>query len=168
MSWPACSQAAAAAPPFTAGDGLDDALAAGDELRVRRHDVDHQALVDPAELDHQLRGQHVQRDLLRGAGGHAGRAGQELGAGMEEDRDLGLGQQWCGRVVGQRHRQRTGRPCGRLRGTGEGRGPDAATAMTTSAGRGSRSRMARARRGIVLRTLERANERVAAAGHEID
>src|SRR4051812_49392287 len=66
-----------------AGDRLDDALAAVDELGVGRDDVDHEALVDPAELGHQLGREQVQRDLLRGAGGHAGGAGEELGSGVQ-------------------------------------------------------------------------------------
>ena len=53
---------------------------AGAQLVVRGVDVDHQVPVRLAEPDHRDRREHVQDELLGGAGLQPGRAGEDLGA----------------------------------------------------------------------------------------
>ncbi len=75
------------------------------QLGVGRLHVDHQAFVDAPEPDHQQGRKQVQRDTLRRACVHAGRAGDRLRTGLEEDRMLGFFQKRRAAVVGDAHGQ---------------------------------------------------------------
>ena len=70
------------------------------QLVVHGLHVDHQALVDPPEQDHHQRREQIERDALRGAGLHAGRSGDRLGAGVEPDRVVGFREQRRIAIVG--------------------------------------------------------------------
>ena len=58
------------------------------ELVVRRAQIDHQVAERLAEPDHRARRDHVEHELGRGAGLHARRAGDDLGAGDRQDEDV--------------------------------------------------------------------------------
>jgi hypothetical protein len=59
------------------------------QLAVAGHHVNHEVGVRAAEPDHDRRGQRVEHQLLRGAGLHAGRAGDRLRAGVDRDVHVG-------------------------------------------------------------------------------
>ena len=83
---------------------LDDPGRAVAQLLVGHADVDHQVPVGLAEPDHRQRREHVQHELLRGAGLQARRAGDELRADEHLDRVLDRGAERASR------RCRRGRP----------------------------------------------------------
>ena len=86
---PAAASAAAAVGLGGAGHRGDDARGAAAQLGVVGDDVDHVAVVDVAEPEADQRREHVERDLLGGAGAHAGRARHHLRAGVEQDGHVG-------------------------------------------------------------------------------
>ena len=83
---PVVSSAARAAGSSVAGDGGDDAGGAVAQLDVGGDDVDHVAVVHVPEPDAGQRRDQVERDLLGGGGAEPGRAGDDLRAGVEQDR----------------------------------------------------------------------------------
>ena len=77
------ARAGASAAPEMAATMRGGAVA---ELGVVGDEVDHVAVVDVAEAERRQRRDQVERDLLRRARAHPRRAGDDLGAGVEEDR----------------------------------------------------------------------------------
>ena len=75
-------------PRGGAGRAPDDAAHAGAELVVRGDDVDHQVPERLAEPDHRDRRDHVEDELLRGAGLEPRRSREDLRP--DDDRDLVL------------------------------------------------------------------------------
>ena len=83
---PVFSSSACGVGLAAAGDRGDDARGAVAQLDVVGQQIDHVAVMDMAEMDGGQRRQHVERDLLRRAGAHAGRAGDHLRRRGEQDR----------------------------------------------------------------------------------
>jgi hypothetical protein len=67
------------------GGLFENTDAAFEEFCVLRAEVDHQVAVDVAEASHGSGGEHVQNHLLRGAGFHAGGAGDNFRTDFGED-----------------------------------------------------------------------------------
>ena len=70
------------------------------QLDVVGREIDHVAVMHMAEMDGGQRRQHVERDLLGGAGAHARRAGDELRRRREQDGDVGRREQRRAVIVG--------------------------------------------------------------------
>src|ERR1043165_3319154 len=71
--------------------GGEDAGSAVAEFVVGGAQVDHEVLVDAAGADHEGGGDGVECELSRGAGLHACGAGEDFGAGVEDDEVVGGG-----------------------------------------------------------------------------
>ena len=69
--------------------GHQHANAALNQLGVLHVHVDHQVLVHVAKPRHRAGGDHVQHHLLRGAGLHARRSGNNFGPNFGHDADVG-------------------------------------------------------------------------------
>jgi len=73
------------------GDGGDDAGGAVTEFLVGGAEIDHEVLIDAAALDHERGGDDVEGHFGGAAGLHAGGAGEDFGAGGEDDEMVGIG-----------------------------------------------------------------------------
>ena len=65
--------------------------------------------MDMPEPGHHQAGEEAERRLLRRAGIHARRARDHLGAGVEQDRMIGVSEERRAGIVGDRDDQRAGR-----------------------------------------------------------
>ena len=138
---------------------------------VRRLHIDHQPLIDMPEPDHHQRRQQGQRDTLRGAGLHAGRAGDRLGAGIEPDRVVGFVEDRRVRVVGDADGQRPARSGfaqtaerERRRAAGRDRDQRVPARRSRAARRARRPRRSRPRRPRPRAAARRARRPSAAPG----
>jgi hypothetical protein len=153
--------AAAASEPH------EDRLASPHQLLVDGLQINHQALVHAPEQDHHQRRQKVQRDALRGAGFHPGRAGNRLGAGLEQDRMIRFGQHRRAAVVGDADGQGAVRlglaqTSERERRRAAGCDRDEHVALADAMTPNEQTRLL----GLVLGAFDRLQQRVLAAGHE--
>ena len=64
-------------------------MARCEELFVFRGDVDHEVAVDVAEARHGGGGDHVENHFVGGAGLHAGGSGEDFGADLGDDGEVG-------------------------------------------------------------------------------
>ena len=147
------------------GELGDHLLAPLGELGVAGLHLDHHAAVDAPEADHHQRRQQIERDALGRAGVHAGRAGDRLGAGRQQDRMIGVDEQRRAGVVGDADRQAPRRRASRMQVKVNGVVPLAAVAMRTSVASTPCSSMSSAARAdVVLGALDGLRHRLVAAG----
>src|SRR6201981_2960321 len=71
------------------GGVLEDGDSALGKLAVLQTQIDHEVAVDVAETGHGASGNHVQNHLLGGAGFHAAGTGQDFGADVGDDGEMG-------------------------------------------------------------------------------
>ena len=148
----------------------DDAPDPGAELVVRRRDVDHEVAERLAEADHRDRREHVEDELLGRSRLEARRAGEELGADLDDDRVLDGARRARSRATETTHAvSAPAAVAARTAPSAYGVRPLALTATTKSSARRSRAATSAAPRvAVVLGRLLLERRRVRAAGKERD